>query len=55
MHNDNDNDNDEAWELVRQLEHELNDEKMWCRVAWMLTAVLLVLIYLHFACTHGFV
>jgi len=51
MHTD---DNDEAWELVRELEHELNDEKMWCRVSWMATAMLLVLMYLHFSFAHSF-
>ena len=48
------NDHDEVWELVRELEHQLNDEKMWCRVSWIATGTLLVLMYLHFSFTHSF-
>ena len=46
-------DNDEAWELVRELEHELKEIKMWNRFAWGTVSIILVLMYLHFSFAHN--
>jgi len=43
---------DKMWELVRGLEHELREIKMWNRFAWGTVSILLVLMYLHFSFAH---